>query len=141
MARPTLVPFKANHLLSFIHRDGDYTESVRGAYTKERNPAWTAVHDGEMLGCAGVVIAWPGFGVAWACFADELFKRWPVWTTRTVRRALADIMRAHALRRVEAVAIPTRSCWLEALGFHLENGRARSYTVDGRDVVRYERIL
>ena len=62
-------------------------------------------------------------------------------TTRVVRHALQDIIRNHALYRVEAVALAgRRDQWLETLGFTKENGVARCYTHAGADVVRYELV-
>jgi len=142
LGNPRLVPYRAEHLLLFYHRDAsNYSDNVRFSVDKERQgPAFTAVYEDAVLGCAGVQIAWPGHGVAWSVFSPEILK-WPVWLTRTCRNALRDIIRSHNLRRVEMVAIAEDDNaikWAYALGFVVENGRAHRYTHSGEDVVRFE---
>lgn len=143
MGNPRLVPFKADHLLVFHHKDEtNYLDNVRHAIDKERQgPAFTAVYGDAVLGCAGVQIAVPGYGVAWSVFSKEIL-RWPVWTTRTVKRALRDIIKAHNLHRVEMVALKDDRAsvdWAVALGFSREqDGIAHCFTRAGQDVVRFE---
>jgi hypothetical protein len=140
MVNLKLIPFKAEHLAIFIHRDSDYMESVQNMLDKERRgPAFTAVCDDMIVGCAGVIIQWPGVGVAWAVFSQNIFK-YPIWVTRNVRVALRDFIRAYQLHRVEMVVLPQHVRWAEALGFSRENGLARCYTVAQQDVIRYELV-
>lgn len=148
---PKLIPFRAEHLLYFQNRDTPEPEEIRLAIEKERGgPAYTAIvvrpgspQAGEtILGCAGVVIVWSGMGSAWMTLS-EAAALYRVWMTRTVRRCLADIMRAYDLHRLEAVIRADNERnrrWIEALGFRPEGGIARAYTPDRKDVVRYELI-
>lgn len=144
MGSPYLVPFEVSHLLTFVHRDDDYSESVVSALDKKHNgPAFTAIYDDRILGCAGIQLMWPGFGLAWAVFSKELFD-FPIWATRVVRGVLCDTIRTFHLHRVEMVVLTDNDAnkrWAAALGFSPENGCARSYTVDKRDVIRYELVV
>ena len=140
---PQLISFKAEHLAAFIHRDGDYVESVQSAIDKERRgPAFTACIDDKILGCSGIILQWAGVGSAWAVFSQEIFK-YPIWTTRTVRAALHDIMRVYKLHRVEMVILDGNNVnagWATMLGFSRENGCSRHYTTNQRSIVRYELV-
>ena len=144
MAKPMLVPFRAEHLSAFIHRDMDYVESVESALQKERcGPAFTAIIDDRVIGCSGIILGWPGLGVAWAVFSHEIMLRFPLWATRTIRAVLQDTIRIYKLHRVELVVLKNHKQserWAEALGFDRENGCARSYTTKRSDVIRYELV-
>jgi len=141
LANLRLAPFRAEHLVGFIHRDADYEESIRSAVDKERRgPAFTAFCDDRIIGCAGVILTWPGMGIAWAVFSHDI-ELYPIWVTRMVRHALHDIIRAFKLHRIELVVLADskrNGAWARALGFNRENGRARSYTSARKDVIRYE---
>lgn len=144
MTRPVLVPFRAEHLLGFLDRDTGIRQELRFAMEKERRgPAFTATVDGRVIGCAGVMILWPGVGMAWVVLADEA-AAYRIWLTRTVRAILSDIIRSLGLHRVEAVVLadsPRNLRWIRALGFRPENDIAQAYTHDQRDVVRFERVM
>lgn len=144
MASPTLIPFVAEHLMALVNRDTLRQEDWRHAVDKERlGPAFTATVDDKIIGCAGVLIPVEGLGMAWMVLSHDIV-RYRVWLTRTVRRVLADIRRAHRLHRIEANVldgVAVNHEWIAALGFTSERaGRARSYTPDRRDVVRYESV-
>jgi RimJ/RimL family protein N-acetyltransferase len=114
---------------------------VEAAIAKEKGgPAWTAMLDGKVIGCSGVIVLWPGVGYAWAIFTDEIYAH-RIWVTRMVRAALRDIVRSLHLHRVEAVALycdDRNQRWLEALEFQPEGRIALGYTSDKRAVRRYE---
>ena len=139
MTNPTLIPFKVEHLLAL---QGTEHEEFWILIQKEKNPSFTAVVDDQILGCGGVIVSAPGVGVAWACFS-ELINQHKVWTTKTVRRILQDIIMFRNLHRVESAVFATNyknHKWIEMLGFNRENGCARFYTPDKQDAVRYELV-
>ena len=146
MARqPYLIPFKAEHLLQMTNRDGAYYTTPETAWNKERlGPAFTGIVDDFYIGCAGIQIIMPHFGVAWAVLTKEVAK-YPIWLTRVVKAGLNDIVRFYDLKRVEAAVLvnhEANSDWARYLGFTRErNGLARSYTFTGDAVVRYELII
>ena len=137
---PRLIPFQAQHLLALSFRDGDRRETIRSAVRHEtEGPAYTAIGDGMILGCAGVALAWPGVGCAWAVLTDDLMKKFPIWTTRTIRYFINDARRAFNLHRLEMVALSHNVRWAAALGFVPEqDSTARAFTADRRDAVRLE---
>lgn len=140
---PRLIPFRAEHLLAFSNRDTPVQEEIALSIKKERGgPAYTGIAGEMILGCAGVVIMWQGVGAVWMSLSDTvgLYK---IWFHRICRRALADIMRAYDLHRIEAVVRSDNERnrkWIEALGFKPEGGTAHAYTQDRQDAVRYELV-
>lgn len=141
----TVVPFKAEHLLQIQHRDEGWLETISTAAVKEMcGPAFTAIVNDEVIACAGVVIAWPGVGVAWAVLSPTIEKH-GLWITRSVRRMLNVIIRGSYLHRVEMVVLANSERnyrWARALGFHVEDcGIAMAYTAKRSAVYRFERII
>ena len=113
-----------------------------GIANERGGPAFTAVHDGRIIGCAGINIIWPGVGAAWVAFGKEIEPH-GLWATRTVRAILRDSVRSFNLHRIEAVVDADSSRdirWIWLLGFRKENDIAQMYTSDKRDVVRFELI-
>lgn len=143
MTEPRLIPFQAEHLLAFQNRDTSVREELILGIKKERGgPAFTAVAGEFILGCGGVLLVWPGVGSAWMNLSEAVFL-YRIWLTRTVKRALEDIMRAHNLHRLEAAVLANSERnrkWIESLGFRPEGGVARAYTQDRQDAVRYEMV-
>ena len=143
MTRPYLVPFKAEHMLEFVNRDTNTRAEFAYALTRERGgPAFTARVGEDILGCAGVILQWPGVGYVWVAL-DKRAAQYGVWITRTVRHILNDVIRIFNLHRVEAVVLSddlTNLRWIQTLGFKIENDIAQMYTTDKRDVVRFELI-
>jgi hypothetical protein len=143
MTRPALVPFRAEHLLALVNRDPNAPPDWGLAVTRERGgPAYTALVGADVLGCGGVLLPWPGIGVAWLALSAEA-PTYRVWLTRTVRRILDDVTRAYGLHRLEAVVRadrPVNQRWLKAFAFARENGCARAYMPDQTDAFRYERV-
>jgi len=136
---PRLIPFKAEHLLDFVDRDLVMLCDIELGVARERGgPAFTGMIDDTVLGCAGVTLLWPGVGIAWMVLSKEI-DHFGIWMTKMVRAALSDVMRSCNLRRVEAVVLADDARnlrWIRTLGFARENGLARAYTQDKRDVVR-----
>lgn len=105
-------------------------------------PAITAWLGTQPIGCAGVVLVWPGVGMTWMAASDAMAEH-GLWVTRIARAFLRDVIRAHRLHRLEAVALDesTRNQqWLRVLGFTDEGGLARCYLPDKRAVRRYELV-
>jgi len=141
---PILRPFRPEDLRELLNRDGPQglTEQAAREYVR-RGPGFTAVVDGHILGAAGILLASPGVGVTWMTVREEINGH-GVWLTRTVAAVLDDVARLARLHRLEAVALHEslrNQRWLEVLGFTREqDGVARAYTPDGRDMIRYERV-
>jgi hypothetical protein len=71
-----------------------------GLLYRHKGPAYTATFDGRVLGCAGVVVNWIGFGVAWLVMTPEGREDHPLVAARLLRRLLPETTRG--LRRLEA---------------------------------------
>lgn len=139
---PELIPFRAEHMLRFSNRDNVQQNMTMHRHKESLGPAYTAMHEGRIIACSGIMIIWPGVGVAWCAFSDE-FPQHRIWVTGHVRRVLRDTIRIFKLHRVEAVTIADidrNAEWIEALGFTREKDIAQKYTSDGRDAIRYEYI-
>jgi len=143
MPHPTLIPFKAEHLSLVVNRDTTEQEPWALAQIKQDSgPALTGLYGEIILGCAGLILPWPGMGVAWMVLSEQIGGH-GLWMTRMVRRFLDDASRNFHLHRVEALALAdnTRNQhWIERLGFTRENGKARQYTPGRQDMIRYERV-
>lgn len=140
---PTVRPFQPDDAEQIVNRDGRQCSVSHLLMQSGHGPAWTAVVDGRAVAAAGIVIPWPGLGMAWMVVQEDAMMP-PLWLTRTVKRFLHELVQRHALHRLEAVAIQDsvmNARWLEAVGFTREqHGVARQYLEDARSVVRYERI-
>lgn len=141
MPSPILVPFKAEHLTAMVNRDSSQREPWALAMEKQQSgPAMTGMLGDMVLGCAGLILPWPGVGLAWMVLSEEIGPH-GLWMTKMVRHFLDDMIRCQSLHRLEAVVLSENERnqqWIERLGFTRENGCARAYTQDRRDVIRYE---
>jgi hypothetical protein len=140
---PIIRHFESADVQRILNRDGGQVPPQTILEQAACGPAWTAVLDGQPLGCGGLVLPWPGVGIAWMVLSEEIHQH-PLWLTRTVKQFLVDMTRIHHLHRVEAVALEeseTNQAWLKRLGFtREEHGRATAYLSDQRTMIRYERV-
>lgn len=140
-----LVPFKAQHMLLFSNRDNVIQDIILHEQKEHLGPAFTGfTNEGKIVGCAGIMIMWPGVGIAWCAFAEDI-REHGLWMTGMVKRVMQDVIRNHNLHRLEAVVLSDNMRnvkWIEALGFtREENSVARKYTQDRKDVYRYEYVM
>jgi hypothetical protein len=98
---PRLIPFEPKHLTMFVNREtGNYD---RPPMESHRGPAFTAVVDDRVIGCAGIALTGVmGIVVAWCSFSEEI-GRYPLWVTKTVRRVLNESMPALGIYQIEAI--------------------------------------
>lgn len=138
---PILVPFRAEHLTRLVDRDSTHQDPWTLIVEKETGgPAVTALDGETILGCAGIVIAWPGVGFAWMVLSEHIDGH-GLWMTKMVRHFLDDMIRCFRLHRLEAMVLSDNGRnqrWIERLGFTREHGCARAYTQERRDAIRYE---
>jgi len=105
-------------------------------------PAFTAMEGDIPIACGGIVIVWSGVGIAWTVISDAARKH-GLLLTKAARRILDDVVRSHALRRIDAMVVDgdeRNARWIQVLGFSPENGRANRYMPNGDDAIRYERL-
>ena len=141
---PSLRLCRESDIRAVLNRDGTTIDTDRTILQMHSGPSFAAEVEGVVIGCAGVVIPWPGVGVCWMMLAKEA-DRYALWLTRTTRRILADLCRAFALHRLEAMSLKDsdrNQRWFRALGFTIEQqGTARAYFSDKRSIVRFERMI
>ena len=144
MSSPRLVPFEAHHLRGLVNRDTHHEDPYSLTLEKIKGgPAFTALDGDLVVGCAGLVLPWPGMGIGWMVLSDHI-ERYALWMTRIVRRFLHDARLIYGLHRLEAMVLADNvrnQRWIEMLGFTREqHGVARQYTSDRADGLRYEWI-
>lgn len=103
--------------------------------------AWSAVHAGRVVCCAGLQPIWPGRAAAWALFSKwftpPLFLRLHLFA-----RGVLDNAQANGLRRIETQIdpeFPQAVRWAMLLGFEIE-GLMRRFLPDGREMYLVARI-
>lgn len=131
-----IVPFKVQHAIEI---SSDIFIDVLMAYEKAQT-SFTAIKDGEILCCGGIIIAWHGMGSVWTV-NSPLVKKYPLMFHKLIRRWLKYFINTHGLQRVQALVDPnnyTNIRWIEALGFERE-GILRKYR-DDKDYCIYALI-
>lgn len=100
--------------------------------------AFTALDGDRVLACAGLMPLWEGRAEAWALMSHDLRSHF-----LGIHYATKRFLNACGMRRVEAAVDAQFGCakeWIEALGFKFE-GPLASYTPDGRDCLRFARVM
>lgn len=99
-------------------------DSVKIATMFERNGVGrTGLYEGRVIGCAGVHIPWPKFGIAWAVLAKEA-RNHPFFIHRNILHSLREYTQTHGLERIEAnvnADVPILTEWVKRLGFKYES--------------------
>lgn len=138
-----IVPFKAEHLEMIElqpHQAGFSTYIAQKQYGKsleQGSESFTAIADGKVVGCAGLVFQWEQRALAWALLSHDAGKH-----MISIVRKIDKYLNFRDVRRVEATAIcgfKPGARLLEMLGFKYE-GLAEKYTPDGEDVLMYAKV-
>jgi ribosomal protein S18 acetylase RimI-like enzyme len=138
-----IAPFHPDHLASMLLQPAQagvqplLGDPAYGASLAQAGPCYSAVVDGVVIACAGLIPQWQGRAVAWALISNAAGPHF-LGVHRAVRRAL----QVHDFRRVETgvvVDFEEGHRWAKMLGFERE-GRMRAYTPDGRDCDLYARV-
>ena len=142
-----IVEFEMSHFDRIQLRDwdlmgtqqmGDVRERLK--YFAENGPSYTGMIHGEVVGCAGVFIHWPGMGEAWV-LSSPLVERFKLSFHRAIKQTLNGIQDNLKLHRIQCVvhADYTRSQkWVERLGFKKE-GLLNKYAPDKAAYYMYGR--
>lgn len=99
--------------------------------------AWTAEHDGVILGIAGLAPQWENRALAWALISDAAGLHF-----RKIHGAVLRFLEASEFRRIEAnvdVGFEAGERWMKLLGFKYE-GYLTAFRPDGADMLMYARI-
>lgn len=139
-----VIDFKPEHFGQFILRGYDrspievFPDLKIRAEQLNGSPAYTGLVNGEIIGCAGVQIQWPGVGEAWM-MVSTLIEKYPLFVHRSVKKALIEIQEQYQLQRIQTTVLAdfeTAHKWVERLGFQCE-GIMRKFGPDGSDHYRY----
>lgn len=146
-----IIPYKAMHAYIILERNireqdiwlskfPDWDRWVRG--WENKGPGFTLVIDGEIVGCAGIVLMEWNRGEAWTLLSS-LFYKYKKISYRAIRNGLESIIRDKKLRRVQASVYEgtEKICgnFLEHLGFEWE-GKHRKFGPNGEDIHIYARV-
>lgn len=140
--RVRFIKYAAEHMMDLVNADPDHlgkTVSPTNAKALEQTEGFTAVRNGRVVACGGLIEHWPGRCEAWCVFAKDI----GVFGFLSVHRFAKGVVEAHPARRVEVCldyksAIEAR--WVRSLGFYLEIPRLRNYWPGHRDGSMYVRI-
>ena len=128
-----IVPFRAEHLFQVqVQRADAFAAeyiSPEAALAMEQHVAFSVLEGEAVLGCAGVVSPWPGRGMMWALFSEDIGPHF-VAVHWFARRFIRDC----GIRRLEAtVAVEFESGhrWARLLGFRQEIKRMEGYLPTG----------
>lgn len=135
------VPMKAEHVLLLgelvsAHSITDLTAEM--AVMLEDVGGVTAIHEGEVLGIAGIMPKWEGSGVAWAWLSRGWLRH-----ARAITEEIQRALDASELDRVELavkVNFDRGHRWARRLGFILETECARKWGPDGASYSIYARV-
>lgn len=112
---------------------------TRQHWMTDEHPAYTAFDGDRILGCAGVLILWDGFGEGWVWINKELAEKHALWFHKTVKGILWAIIKEYDLRRVQCtvdINYVMGTKWARALGFK-EESQMPDCGPKGETFVRY----
>ncbi|MCP4328432.1 MAG: hypothetical protein GY791_08350 [Alphaproteobacteria bacterium] len=138
-----IVPFRAAHFdrldLQAAQRfTMPYLTSGHGRFLETAGPAYSAIADGHVVGCAGLIPVWQHRAIGWALLSDAGPARFHS-IHRTVRRHLD----AASTRRIEIYVRSDHEHghrWARALGFRFECGPLCRFDPGGNDYDVYVRL-
>lgn len=143
-----IVPFEPQHLRAVAFQAAQnslegYLDMVDVSQLHVPGMAFSALEEGAVVGCGGIVELWPGVGQAWAVLSEQALAN-STTLTRTVQRELDRITCSQGLSRVQATVADGHGAgarWLAFLGFELEGllvnygpGGQGDYWIYGRTI-------
>lgn len=139
----TVLPFRAEH---FARINPEPEQSAKAApylsptigRALEGPFAWTAAHDGQIIGCAGFANKWVDHWMAWA-FVDQSAAPHMLEIVR-VARVMRNRWPSGRIEAATPCGFTAGHRFLRLLGFELEAPLMRRYTPDGRDHALYALI-
>jgi RimJ/RimL family protein N-acetyltransferase len=137
-----VVPFETVHLETimlqpaqqhfFSYFNSEYAEAL-----KLSGPAFTGIHEGCILGCAGLVKQWENRAIAWALLSSDIGNEFV-----RIHRAVDRFLNLTDFDRVEAhvdADFEQGHRWIKMLGFK-EEGYMKRFNPNGGDAVLYARL-
>ena len=120
--QPEIIRFEPEHLLAFEWREFNREECARltrDLMQRYRFVAYTGIVEGNVLGCAGLILFNEQTAFAWLAVSNKL-ERHKYWFHRTMKIYFRALMRSLALKYVFTWVredSERNRKWIEALGF------------------------
>jgi hypothetical protein len=139
-----LVPYEPWHYeyLAAVSPNARYMgmENIRLYSVAFSYQGWaiTIMHEGEVVGAAGVVRLWHGVGEAWTLFT-ELMHKYPLFIHKNALRLIRETIISDMYHRIQSTVClrdPRAVRWIERLGFQKESIMQR-FGADGSDYGMY----
>lgn len=116
---------------------GNLTEE-EAARLERADHSYTIIVDGDIAAVAGVAEYWPGRAEAWAVLHPSCKKHF--FTVHNVVKRFLGICPVTRIEAAVEVGFEQGHRWVRALGFNLENVRARAFLPGGRDASLYAMV-
>lgn len=137
-----IVPFRAEHLFLMDPQDSQQGElgSISLAEAKELEglSAFTAMQDGEVIGCGGVFPFHPQRALCWTYISKQAGRHFTQLHRRV--KLFIDTVGYNRLEMDVAYEFEQGHRWAKLLGFEVEAPRMRCYFNNGGDATKYVRI-
>lgn len=136
-----IIEYEPAHLLAIQWQRGQEGFGSTEAHAKAVATSWsvkTAVQDGIVVACAGIMEVWAGRGMAWAAIDHRISRK----TLLEVHRAVMPELDRAPFHRLEMYVKPGFAAawrWAEALGFSYES-TLRKGSPDGSDLFVFARL-
>ncbi len=135
-------PFQPKHLEILVLQPSQAAVSVffdaeYGQALKEAGPCFSAVDNGEVLACAGVVKQWENRAIAWGLISENAGRQFV-----RIHKAVQRFLESTDFKRVEAFVdsdFDAGHRWIKMLGFEYE-GYMKNFSPLGKDCLLYARI-
>ena len=148
-ARLVVEPFRKEHAFEIVFGDHAYQElkpvhHLADAYTtfESGGPGFTGRLDGRILGCAGLLVHWPGVAHAWVLASKDV-PHHPVTFHREIAFRFPPFIQELKLWRVQAEvdeAYDIGRRWARRMGFQ-EEGTMPLYGPTGQTYIRYALLI
>lgn len=138
-----IVKFRREHLekLELQDAQADMREQLKdpayGLMLEQCRFSFTGIHDGVIIGCAGIQEVWEGRAIMWALLSKHAGVHF-----RSIHRAAMGFITQSEWRRIECVVedgFDAGHRWAKLLGMERE-GLMRKYSPTGVDFHLYSRI-
>jgi len=137
-----VVPFEVEHLETIMLQPAQqhffsYFDPAYGEALKLSGPAFTGIHEGRVLGCAGLVKQWENRAIAWSLLSSDIGNEFV-----RIHKAVYRFLELTDFDRVEAhvdANFDQGHRWIRMLGFEKE-GYMKRFNPNGGDAVLYARL-
>ena len=145
-----IIPYEPIHAYSIIERNvreqdiwlSDYPDwEIWAQGWKDGGPAYTLFIDGEIVGCAGIVLLDWKRGEAWTLFSSLLYKYAGI-CIKVIQEKLEELVVEYDFKRVQALVNPDiekAKKFMGHLGFQ-EEGLMRAFGPKNEDMIMFSRI-